>query len=394
MASSTGKLCGPCEARYKTTTAVSWCMDCDEGLCSSCLEDHKVNKASEKHQTISVSQYVVIESVSSLIKQESKLNEKGTEIKSLGKTILPINEILSDVQVFLATKSLIEKLRKEQKRVLTLCNQNAAKESVLELSTDQQLNNLLSDLKYFGTIHMVRNPCQIETGAWEQPRAQLHVPITAVRDIDQTKLELIREISFENDFERNKVLVYTQDGQMSKSIAVDKYPFELVLINPHTVAVTCVEDKTINIVNIDDCVVKQKIKVRKPCCGLSYYADKLYALTEHTGIIEFDLAGNITRTIPVDVPNKKFIACYDNNGREIWRLDVADSGVTADTYGNYFASDFENGRLQMISADGKRTKLLLDLPEGNFMEGVFFDKNSSTLLVACGSRFARLYRVI
>ncbi|CAG2253460.1 unnamed protein product [Mytilus edulis] len=27
-------------------------MDCDDGLCSSCLEDHKVNKASKKHQTI------------------------------------------------------------------------------------------------------------------------------------------------------------------------------------------------------------------------------------------------------------------------------------------------------------------------------------------------------
>ncbi|CAC5417939.1 unnamed protein product [Mytilus coruscus] len=76
MASSTGKLCGPCEARYKTTTAVSWCTDCDDGLCSQCLEDHKFNKASKKRQTIPVSQYVEIESVSSLIKLECKEHDQ------------------------------------------------------------------------------------------------------------------------------------------------------------------------------------------------------------------------------------------------------------------------------------------------------------------------------
>ncbi|XP_063399486.1 E3 ubiquitin-protein ligase TRIM63-like [Mytilus trossulus] len=252
MASSTGKLCGPCEARYKTTTAVSWCMDYDDGLCSSCLEDHKVNKASKKHQTLPVSQYVGIESVSSLIKQEceehdqrltfycldhcvtacalcvpgkhkqctnlksieelarnaktstelfdiekgtkeldntidelknhrqrnidtirdqqknilreikslrkqinkhldniesdllkelefkseqniseintllAKLKERGANIKKLGKTIHQLKESLSDVQVFLATKSLSEKLPEEHEWVSMICHQDVA----------------------------------------------------------------------------------------------------------------------------------------------------------------------------------------------------------------------------------------------------------------------------
>ncbi|CAC5372544.1 PPP4R1 [Mytilus coruscus] len=301
----------------------------------------------------------------------AKLKEKGTKIKSLGKTILPIKETLSDVQVFLATKSLGEKLRKKQKWISTLCNQNAAKESVLELSTDPQLKNLLSDVKYFGTIHVVRNPCQIETGAWEQPRAQLHVPITAVRDIDQAELELIREISFEDgselrdcvivndgrmifaDFLRNKVLVYTRDGKLSKSIIVDKSPFGLALINPHTVAVTCVEDKKINIVNIGESVAKQKINVGKPCSWLSFNNAKLYALVTNTGIMEFDLGGNLIKTIPVNVLSNdgylssyKDIFCYtcynslmtccDSNGKTIWESKIADSGVAVDNYGNYF----------------------------------------------------------
>ncbi|CAC5372530.1 unnamed protein product [Mytilus coruscus] len=361
MASSTGKLCGPCEARYITTTAVSWCMDCDDGLCSSCLEDHKVNKANKKHQIIPVSQYVDIELVSSLSKQEceehdqrlnfycldhcvtacalcvpekhkqcfslkpidelarnaktsaelfdiergineldknvdelenyrqqnidrikdqrttisreiksyrkqinkhlddlesdllkelesksdqiiseinlflAKLKEMRTKLKSLGKTIHQIKELLSDVQVFLATKSLDEKLEEEQKSVSTLCNQNAPKESVLELSTEQQ--------------KVVRNPCQIKTGAWEQQRAQLNVPTTAVRDIYKAELELIREIAFEdhahikdcvcvNDgrmlfasSNRNTVLVYTPEGHLSKSISVRQSPCGLAVMS-------------------------------------------------------------------------------------------------------------------------------------------------------------------
>lgn len=80
--------------------------------------------------------------------------------------------------------------------------------------------------------------------------------------------------------------------------------------------------------------------------------------------------------------------------KSAWRLDVADSGVTADNYGNYFASYYSDKTLQIVSADGEKTKQLLDLHKGNNLEGVFFDKDSSTLLVSCWSGNASLFRVI
>ena len=255
----------------------------------------------------------------------AKLKEKGEKIKSLGKTIHQLKESLSDVQVFLATKGFGEKLREEREWVATVCTQNEAKESVLELSTDPQLKQMVSDLKDFGMIQVVRNPCHIKTDAWEHQRAQLNVPMTACKDIDQTELELIRDISFGvgkymkdcvivndgkmvfADHNNDKVLVYNSKGQLSKSISVDKSPFGLAVINSNTVAVTCLNDNTINIVNIDDSVVRQKINVGKPCSGLSYHDDKLYVIATRIGIMEFDLAGNITGTIPVDVPGSD---CY------------------------------------------------------------------------------------
>ncbi|CAC5372552.1 unnamed protein product [Mytilus coruscus] len=479
MASSVAKFCGPCEARHTTEIAVVWCIDCDDGLCPSCLEHHKVSKASNKHQTIPVSKYAEVESVSSLIKLEceehnqklsffcqdhyptacalcipekhqqctgikpieqlaqhaksstelfdlekglkelantlvelktrrqqnieeirdqrknilaeikslrkqidmylddlesdllkqledfsnqniseiekllSKLKDKETQIKNLGESIYQIKETLSNVQVFLATKSVGEKLREEQKWISTLCDQDVAKESILELSTDSQLTHLLSDLKHFGTIKVVRKSCQIKVGAWEQQRAQLNVPMpAAMRDIDKTKLELLRMIKFHKNSciqdcvivkdgrmiftiqIPSMVLLYSSEEQLLKSINVGKSPSGLAVISTNTVAVTCRGDKTINIVNIDEGVVKQKINVGKTCSGLSFYGDRLYVLVFLTGIMEFDLGGNLIRTIPVDVPSddcyfssykdrfcytcyKNFIACCDNNGKEI-----------------------------------------------------------------------------
>ncbi|XP_052065366.1 uncharacterized protein LOC127705158 [Mytilus californianus] len=556
---SEAKFCGPCEARHTTEIAVVWCIDCDDGLCPSCLEHHKVSKASNKHQTIPVSKYAEVESVSSLIKLEceehnqkltffcqdhystacalcipenhkqctcikpieqlaqhaktstemfdlekglkelantlvelkthrqqnikdiknqrktilveiktlrkqinmlldelesdllkqlesfsdqniseidkllSKLKDKETQIKSLGESIHRIKETLSNVQVFLATKSVGEKLREEQEWISTLCDQDVAKESILELSTDSQLKHLLSDLKCFGTIQVVRNPCQVKVGAWELLKAQLNVPITEVRDIDQTELKLIREISFDSesvirdciivndgrmifaDIVRSNVLVYTRDGQLSRAISVGKSPFGLAVIHTNTVAVTCREEKSINIVNIDEGVVKRKINVGKPCSGLSYNNDNLYVLVTKTGIMEFDLFGNLIRTIPIDVPtdecyissykdkfcytsnnNAKIIACCDKNGSTVWRWDIAYSGVTVDNYGNFIASEYSTGILQIVSSDGKKRKQLLQplKTRKNWLEGLFFDKNSRTLLVTCISKYARLYRVI
>lgn len=48
----------------------------------------------------------------------------------------------------------------------------------------------------------------------------------------------------------------------------------------------------------NDCVVKQEIHVGKSCSGLSYHNDKLYVLVKSTGIMEFDVARNLIRTIP------------------------------------------------------------------------------------------------
>ncbi|VDI83341.1 Hypothetical predicted protein [Mytilus galloprovincialis] len=46
------KYCEPCTARGMTHTAVRWCSECVESLCSECTEAHKVQKITRNHHLI------------------------------------------------------------------------------------------------------------------------------------------------------------------------------------------------------------------------------------------------------------------------------------------------------------------------------------------------------
>ncbi|CAG2211185.1 EFP [Mytilus edulis] len=46
--------CEPCEHNGEVNPAVTWCSDCEEGFCNSCIRVHKVTKLSKHHQLISI----------------------------------------------------------------------------------------------------------------------------------------------------------------------------------------------------------------------------------------------------------------------------------------------------------------------------------------------------
>ncbi|XP_071169228.1 zinc-binding protein A33-like [Mytilus edulis] len=57
MASSSIVVCGVCESQHSTITAEFWCPECDEGLCSKCLNFHNASKALRYHGVISINNY-------------------------------------------------------------------------------------------------------------------------------------------------------------------------------------------------------------------------------------------------------------------------------------------------------------------------------------------------
>ena len=49
--------CGICDIRHISKPSDVWCSDCEEGLCTECLEHHSLAKPSRNHTTIPISEY-------------------------------------------------------------------------------------------------------------------------------------------------------------------------------------------------------------------------------------------------------------------------------------------------------------------------------------------------
>jgi len=55
--SSSPSFCGICDIRHISKPSDVWCPDCDEGLCTECLDHHSLVKSSRKHTTIPIAEY-------------------------------------------------------------------------------------------------------------------------------------------------------------------------------------------------------------------------------------------------------------------------------------------------------------------------------------------------
>jgi hypothetical protein len=68
--SSSPSFCGICDIRHISNPSDVWCPDCDEGLCTECLDHHSLVKSSRKHTTIPIAEYQKLPSYVLEIKPE------------------------------------------------------------------------------------------------------------------------------------------------------------------------------------------------------------------------------------------------------------------------------------------------------------------------------------
>ena len=55
--SSTPSFCGICDIRHISKPSEAWCPDCEEGICTECIEHHSLAKPSRNHTTIPIEEY-------------------------------------------------------------------------------------------------------------------------------------------------------------------------------------------------------------------------------------------------------------------------------------------------------------------------------------------------
>ena len=67
--SSSSPVCGICDIRYISKPSEVWCPQCEEGLCTECIEYHSVVKLSRNHTTIPIEEYQKLPSYELEIKE-------------------------------------------------------------------------------------------------------------------------------------------------------------------------------------------------------------------------------------------------------------------------------------------------------------------------------------
>ena len=55
--SSSPSFCGICDMRHISKPSEVWCPQCEEGLCTECIEHHSLVKLSRNHTTIPIEEY-------------------------------------------------------------------------------------------------------------------------------------------------------------------------------------------------------------------------------------------------------------------------------------------------------------------------------------------------
>ena len=55
--SSSPSLCGTCDIRHISKPSEIWCSQCEEGICTECIQYHSVAKPSRNHTTIPIAEY-------------------------------------------------------------------------------------------------------------------------------------------------------------------------------------------------------------------------------------------------------------------------------------------------------------------------------------------------
>lgn len=203
------------------------------------------------------------------------------------------------------------------------------------------------------------------------------------------------------DFNNRRLIICNADGTDIHDIPLSYAPWYITEIDSNTVAVSCMYDSTIQIINISTRSVTSTIKTSGNCFGMSYNDNNLYVVIGQSIIHVMDLTGKVIRTIPApsdgiyDITvhrdrlvciNPRSIYCCSLDGKLMWRFKMDEfkylRHVTTDNEGNVYVTGRMNNTLLVISDDGKHHRELLTESDGlNRPYGIYYDKKENIVLV-------------
>ncbi|XP_071148771.1 uncharacterized protein [Mytilus edulis] len=366
------------------------------------------------------------------------VKERGSIITQCQLNFKSIEDYASDLQTYIGMRDLEVKVDENEQYLQSLIDTKGLEHLDLVYKVDTNVQNILNNLKSFGSIEIKNHISDIELTRAKDNQAQIQVASTRktvndVKLIQQKKITtygtnvrgccMSREgdLLFTDHVLKKSLYVIESDGTFKYDMSVDpSFGFDITFVDDNNVAITSGNSwmrTGIDIINIDS---QSKIKfIELPGCsyGITRDHDSLFVCVEKRGIYKVNsLDYTTSHVISCNLPSISYVSvldnkiyytdnknnsvvCCDNKGSRHWTFKN-DSvlrlprGLTVDNDNNVFVAGERSSNVVIISNDGKQHKEILTEEDGlREPSAIFFDKQKRELLVANSTQIAFLYRV-
>ncbi|XP_063399065.1 uncharacterized protein LOC134683686 [Mytilus trossulus] len=354
------------------------------------------------------------------------LAQKGVKIQEIEEEIGRMKQFSTNRQTFFGIRHFDEMLSKEISDILKAYEKGTIKETEIEIKLTEKLNDCISTVDTIADVSVQTRTRQHEF----LKSGKGHLTISVTENIDRIRLELKKEIVIPPshignteikrclilsdgkllflDFSDNmRLVVLDSEGNRHKDVKFPVKPFDIDMISDKKIAVSLPKLKRIDIYesktfNYEKCIGPLNTK----CYDISFVSNNNLAVRTEKEIVILDhrvcariksisLSKFLGREISYlkyhkdklfFITDKCQIHCCDIDGDKIWTFaseDLNDArGLSTDSNGNVYTVDHQNGCVVVISADGKKSKLL---PSVLFLKDLYYDRERKKLLVMLDS---------
>ncbi|CAC5389038.1 unnamed protein product [Mytilus coruscus] len=371
-------------------------------------------------------QSVYSKQVSEIEKEIYILAQKRLKIQEIEEEICHMKQFSTNRQAFFGIRHFDEMLSKEVSDISKAYEKGTIKEPEIEIKQNEKLNDCMNIVDTIAEVSVQTRTRQHEF----LKSGKSHLTISVAENIDRIRLELKKEIVIPPsrignteikrclilsdgnllflDFTDNmRLVVLDSDGKRHKNVKFPAKPFDIDMISDKKIAVSLPSLKRIDIYesktfNYEKCIGPLNTK----CYDISFVNNNNLAVRTEKEIVILDhsvcakihsisLLKFLGREISYlkyhkdkffFITDKCQIHCCDIAGDKIWTFaseDLNDArGLSTDSKGNVYTVDHQNGCVIVISADGKKSKLL---PSVLFLNDLYYDKERKKLLVMLAS---------
>ncbi|VDH93907.1 Hypothetical predicted protein [Mytilus galloprovincialis] len=368
----------------------------------------------------------------------SEMENKKKSIQNWQNDFSKMTLYATDLQIYVGLQYL-EKLASEEVGYLLNFQRKGQPEEIrsgTKLSPD--LKTFVNKIKTFGTAVIQSSPLSLELKTSDECQANISFP--QFLTIDQITPTLKKRLTIPEqnitpkifgcqilpndnililDKANKKLVLFSRDGENGETVFIfEDDPNDLCYIKGNLIAVSFHALFQIFLIDLSTKMITKTIEVDDSCFGIESNGKILIVklLGGTKSVFTLDLDGNVlstfkvpgSRTIRIALCKDRIVctdwkddlvSCYTNDGVLLWthkHENICEPwGITVDKHGFIYVACKGNGRIIVLSEDGKKSRTILSTDNGIAEPvAINIDESSSTLLVTnCFNGVAFVFKI-